>query len=254
MTRLGFVGTGTITAHVLRGLKASDLSDWPVLLSPRNAGVAAELAASLPGVTVAADNQAVVDGSDLVVLAVRPQVAEAVVGPLRFRPGQRIISLIAGLPIATIRDWTGVAQVTRAIPLPFVEDRRDATPVFPPDPEAMALFDALGRALPVHDAGAFDVYAASSALMGTYFGVVEEAARWAEDKGLPEADARAYLASLFSNLGEVLRHSTASLPDLRDAHSTKGGLNEQVFAEFVAHGGAAALAAGLDSVLARLRR
>lgn len=251
--RLGFLGTGTITAHMVRGLKGSALADWPVLLSPRNAETAAALAASLPGVTVAADNQAVIDGSDLVILAVRPQVAEAVIRPLRFRTDLPLISLIAGLPIATIRDWTGAATVTRAIPLPFVESRRDAIPVFPPEPQAMALFGALGRALPVHDLQAFDAYATTSALMGTYFGLVEAALDWAGAQGLPQADARAYLSSLFGNLGEVLRESPASPTELRVGHSTRGGLNEQVHAEFVKAGGAAALRAGLDSVLARLR-
>ena len=31
---LGFLGTGTITAAIVRGLKASALRDWPVMLSP----------------------------------------------------------------------------------------------------------------------------------------------------------------------------------------------------------------------------
>ena len=48
--RLGFIGTGTITAHMVRGLKASGLADWPIVVSPRGALVAAELAL-LPGVT-----------------------------------------------------------------------------------------------------------------------------------------------------------------------------------------------------------
>lgn len=253
MTRLGFIGTGTITAALLRGLKTSPLAEWPVLLSPRNAGIAADLAGSLSGVTVAADNQAVIDGSDLVILAVRPQVAEAVLKPLTFRPDQSIVSLIAGLPIATLSNWTGVARITRAVPLPFVEQRRDAIPVFPPDPQTMALFNAVGRALPVSDAKAFDVYAAASALMGTYFGIVEEAARWAVAEGLPPDDARAYLASLFSNLGEVLRTSPDPLADLRVAHSTRGGLNEQVHTQFAAQGGTDALAHALTSVLNRLR-
>ncbi len=138
MQRLGFIGTGTITAAMVRGLKTSDLRDWPILLSPRNADVAAALAASLPGVSVAADNQAVIDGSDIVVLAVLPQTAESIIRPLRFQPHQRIISLVAGLDIAVLRGWTAVDRVTRAIPMPFVEQRCGVTPILPPDEEAAA--------------------------------------------------------------------------------------------------------------------
>ena len=238
---------------MVRGLKASPLASWPLLLSPRNADLAAALCASLPGVRVATDNQAVIDAVERVILAVRPQVAEAVLRPLAIAPDKLVISLIAGLPIEAVTSWTGASRVCRAVPLPFVERCRDVIPVFPPEPEALELFNALGRALPVADLAAFEIYSASSALMGTYFGILETAEAWAVAEGLPQADARAYLSGLFGNLGDVLRGSTEPLHGLRVAHSTQGGLNEQVFARFSDAGGGAALAKALGSVLDRLR-
>ncbi|MBI1173512.1 pyrroline-5-carboxylate reductase [bacterium] len=252
MPALGFIGTGTISAAIVRGLKGSPLADWPVLLSPRNAAVAGALV-RLPGVTVASDNQAVIDGCDILILAVRPQVAEAVLRPLAISADQTVISLIAGLPIEAIRSWTGAGRVCRAVPLPFVEERRDVIPVFPPDPMALALFSALGQALPVADLATFEIYCAGSALMGTYFGILEIAEAWAVAQGLSPADARAYLSGLFGNLGEVLRKSQSPLHELRIAHSTQGGLNEQVFARFTEAGGDVALADALSGVLARIR-
>ena len=71
MVRLGFIGTGTIVAAMVRGLKGSALQDWPVVLSPRNAEVGRRLADELSGVAVAASNQAVIDAADIVILAVR---------------------------------------------------------------------------------------------------------------------------------------------------------------------------------------
>lgn len=253
MTTLGFIGTGAITAAMVRGLKASPLQDWPVLLSPRNAETAAGLAKAFGGVTVAASNQAVVDGADLLVLAVRPQVAEAVLRDLRLRPGQKAISLIAGLDHDRIRDWTGAASVCRAIPMPFVAERRDVTPVYPPDPDALAVFDALGRALPVADRRDFDTLGAVSALMGTYFGFAEIATDWATAQGLPAADSAGYVTQLFENLGRVLHRRTTELHDLRAEHSTRGGLNEQVFADFRDQGGPKILTRALDRVLDRIR-
>jgi pyrroline-5-carboxylate reductase len=127
---LGFVGTGTMAAAMVEGLAGDD-----ILVSPRGAGIAADLAARFPGVTIAASNQAVVDGSDMVILSVRPQIAEEVIRALRFRPGQKVLSLIAATRIDRIRDWAGVEiAVTRAIPLPFVATRQCVTPIFPPDP------------------------------------------------------------------------------------------------------------------------
>lgn len=252
MVRLGFIGTGTIVAAMVRGLKGSALQDWPVVLSPRNAEVGRRLADELSGVAVAASNQAVIDAADIVILAVRPQVAEAALGGLSIRAEQQVISLIAATPASRIAEWTGATQVCRAIPLPFVEQRCDVTPVFPPSPIALHLFNALGRALPVQDQASFDLYAALSAMMGTYFGLLEGAASWAEQHGLPAVDARLYLAGLFHNLGLVARHSPEGFADLRADHSTPGDLNEQVFTDFGRDGGMAALKAALDGVLRRI--
>lgn len=249
--RLGFIGTGTITAHMVRGLKSSALADWPVLLSPRNAETAAELA-TLPGVTIAPDNQAVVDGAELLILAVRPQVAEAVLRPLRFTEAP-ILSLIAGLKAETFAGWTGKPGLVRAIPLPFVETRQGVTPVFPPDPTTETIFNALGQAIPCKTLREYDTYAAASALMGSYFGILEQAQSWMQTQGLNPDAASAYLRGLFGSLGDVARSNTAPMEELRAAHSTKGGLNELVYRRFAEEGGPPALIAGLTAALDRLQ-
>ncbi|WP_426034639.1 pyrroline-5-carboxylate reductase [Cypionkella sp. TWP1-2-1b2] len=250
--RLGFIGTGTITAHMVRGLKASALADWPIVLSARNEAVAAALAL-LPGVTVAARNQAVVEACDLLILAVRPQVAKAVIGRLVIPPSRPVISLIAGLHIATVADWTGAQDICRAIPLPFVERHQGVTPVFPPQPAAMQIFAALGTALPVDDLAAYDAYAAASALMGSYFGLLETAAGWMVAQGHSAPDAAQYLRGLFGSLGDVLREKPVSFEQLREDHSTKGGLNEMIFYRFVQGGGSDAMQAALTAAFRRVQ-
>lgn len=247
MVRLGFVGTGTIAAAMVEGLGGG------AVLSPRGEVVAADLARRFPGVTVAADNQAVVDQCDVVVLSVRPQVAKDVVCNLRFRPDQKVLSLVAATQIETIRDWIGLdLPVIRAIPLPFVASRRGVTPIFPPDAEIAALFDRLGQAIECRTIEEFDLLAVGSALMGSYFGILETAQEWLVGQGLPEPASRAYLAGLFANLGAVAENG-APFADLRQEYSTIGGLNEQVFRVFGEAGGAQALRTALDQVLARVR-
>ena len=245
MQKLGFIGTGTITAAIVRGLKASELKAWPVILSPRNPDIAAALAGSLPGVEIAGSNQDVVDQADTIFLAVRPQDAEPVIRALAFRPGQRIISLIAALDIAAIINWTGVSRVIRAIPLTFVEDRVGVTPIMPPDDMTATIFKATGGCIEISDPVAFDGYAAASALMGTYFGIIEKAQEWLVTNGLKADDSERYLRNLFGSLGDVLRAKPLPLSELRAAHSTRGGLNELAFNRFSQGGGGTALASGL---------
>jgi pyrroline-5-carboxylate reductase len=249
--RLGFIGTGVITAHIVRGLKGSELADWQVILSPRNEAIAVELA-GLPGVSVAADNQVVIDGADAVVLAVRPQVAAEVIRPLRFDPARPVISLIAATSLEDLGAWTGAREICRAIPLPSVEARTCVTPVFPANPLAMQVFDALGQALAVQDLSAFDAYATGSAVMATWFGMAETAAGWMVDNGIPPADAETYMRGLFADLGVTVRDKTRSLETLRHDHATKGGLNEQIWRVFGEKDGPQALQAGMSSVMARI--
>ena len=73
--RLGFIGTGDITRAMVRGLAGQG---HQILISPRNATIAATLAAEVPGVSIAS-NEEVVAGSDVVFLCLLARVAVDVV-------------------------------------------------------------------------------------------------------------------------------------------------------------------------------
>ena len=94
MNSIGFIGTGHIAAPMVRFL--SDRGH-EVTVSNRNADVAAQLNQS-HGVSVA-DNQSVVDTSDIVFLCVRPHIVEDVLTSIDFRPDQQIISVMAGISL-----------------------------------------------------------------------------------------------------------------------------------------------------------
>jgi pyrroline-5-carboxylate reductase len=253
--RLGFVGSGTITEAIVTGALGSGLEITAIWLSPRNAAVAARLAAASPLVHVATDNQQVVDESDMLFLAIRPQVAEAVLRDLQFRADQHVVSLIAATDRQTLTDWIGQSlRLTRAIPLPFVAERQGVTAIFPPDAEVAAFFDALGSAIEAKSEEDYQLLGVASALMGTFYGILDVSSRWLEAHGMPYGQAQNYLAPLFASLAETAaRPQAPNLDVLRAEFSTKGGLNEQVFVDFVAKGGETALTEALDGVLARVR-
>ena len=253
----GFIGTGTITEAIITGMMKSPLAHEKIILSPRSQAVARALAERHPNVRVADGNQAVVDAADVLVLAVRPQIAEAVMAPLTIPATTKIISVIAATSHATLAQWTGheAHGIVRAIPLPFVAEREGVTAVFPADPQAERLFNAVGVAAVCKSQEEFDLFAVASALMGTYFGLLERLSQWLTDNGMSGPAARGVLAPLFGSLAKVAQASeTASFHDLRLAHSTRGGLNEQVFSDFEALGGSAALFNALDRVLVRARQ
>lgn len=253
----GFIGTGTITEAIVAGMMASPLDIAKIVVSPRNAEVAARLAARFAKVEVAVGNQAVADSADVLFLAVRPQVAEAVLKEISVPPGRKIISLIAATDHDALAAWIGhqAQPLVRAIPLPFVADRDGVTAIFPPDDGARTIFDALGTAVACETQGEFDLLAAASAMMGTYFGILERATEWLAGRGMDETKARSYLVPLFGSLARVAAHAPeASFTMLRQEFSTRGGLNEQVFSDFDKNGGSRALTDALSRVLERIRK
>lgn len=253
--KIGFIGTGTITDAMVRGLLAAPAAVPQIMVSSRNAATAARLAADFPAVLVSGDNQTIVDGCDTVVLAIRPQIAEEVVRPLRFRDGQAVISVVAATGRPTLFDWIGAdVRLTQAVPLPFVSRRKGVTAVYPPDRETAAIFDVLGNAVECETKEEYDLLAAVSALMATYFDIMQRATDWLAGNGLPEEKARAYLAPLFAELAQTAAAAgpDVAFRDLSREFATRGGLNEQALGDFEQHGGMDALTRALDRVLERI--
>jgi len=252
--RLGFVGAGTIARAIVEGVMSSSLRPESIVISRRNEDIAQQLAAKYEQVHIGSTNQAVVDDSDMVFIAVRPQVVERVLHELTFRQGQHVVSLVATLSAEKLRGWLGEGVcITQAVPLPFVENRQSVTAVFPPNVEVMSFFDALGTAVAVHSKAEFDLMGVASALMGLYFGLMEGVTDWLSDKGLPPEISRHYVVSLFASLSETAtKSSDEPLSALRREYSTLGGINEQLFHDFSEMGGLVALKAALEKIHQRI--
>lgn len=251
---LGFVGTGTITAAIVRGLQRAG-DDRPIVLSPRNAKLAAELAADCSNVQIAASNQAVLDQCDTVFIAVTPQVIAEVMADLRFEPRHRVISLVATVSMRRLSELVEPAgRLRRAVPLPFVEAGLGGTLLYPADSEIAALFDRLGRAITLASEDDIDVLTVASATMSAYFATMANIDQWLVDKGIPPAQSRAYLAQL----GVGLAASAADNPEVSYAqlvhdYATTGGLNEQLSRHLDKTGAQQSYGEGLDALFARVK-
>ena len=249
----GVIGVGSIAAAIVVGLCEGVDVPPQVLLSPRSADTAAGLAARFASVSVAADNQAVVDGSDIVIVAVLPQQIEPVLADLAFEERHVVVSVVAGVDLDRLRTWVAPAsRVARSVPLPAVAGRDGFTPVYPPLPEAIALFERLGRALPVEDLASYEALTVSSATVAAHFAFLGAIADWLVARGLDPAAARGYVAATFVGATESLRGSDVDFDELIAEVATPGGLNEQ-FARHLREAGALdAVEAGMDGVLTRL--
>ncbi|MGB7389842.1 pyrroline-5-carboxylate reductase [Marinomonas sp.] len=251
--KIGFIGTGVISDAIVRGLMKSD-TEMSFLLSRRSASLSERLANEFSNVEVVDDNQAIIDASDVVVLAVRPQVAEAVLAGLTIPPEKQVISLIATLTHETLRSWFGTeVSICRAIPLPFVADQLGITAIYPDQAAAKTLFTLLGTVVAATSQVEFDRYGIASATMGLYFETVSTLSEWIIKEGVPESHSQLYFSALLHGLNQTaLKQNETSFRDQVAAHSTPGGLNEQAVSVFKQQGGPKALVCALESIKARI--
>ena len=204
--KLGFIGSGAIASAIITGLSSDQTDRPPILLLPRNADISAQLASRFSNVRVAATNQAVLEGSDVVMLTVRPQIARDALSELRFRRDRHVISLIATLSLETVSALIAPARrITRAVPLPSVAYRRGPTPIYPPDRRVADLFGALGGAIEVRTAGEFDTFCTATVSIASYFTFAETVASWLARHDVPAAEARRYVAGVFQGSAETTR-------------------------------------------------
>lgn len=219
--RLGFLGTGEITAAMVRGLKGQG---HDVLVSPRNATVAASLASEVPGVSIA-PNEAVVAQSDVVFLCLLARVARDVLPALPFRADHAVISVMVDAPLSDLRALCAPAtDIAITIPLPPIAVGGCPLPVYPASPSLDALFGARNLILPQPSEAALNAHLGASALCSPILDQLLAATQWLAAHTGNAARAEAYIAAMIrAYLPE--RAQEGDLATALKKLSTEGGLN-----------------------------
>ncbi|MHB8270661.1 NAD(P)-binding domain-containing protein [Bradyrhizobium sp.] len=252
--RLGFIGTGAITEAMVRGLCGPGRYHNPIFITERTKNRSLLLASTFQNVITISSAQTVIDRSDLVILAVRPDQVRELTSSLRFRPEHRVISLIAGLKLDSLRSMLAPATALhRAIPMLPIESGLGPIPLYPPDDVLEALLGRVGRPILVENEDEFHVIACGSALMATFFEFIATTALWLQQHDVPPKEAARYATSLFHALSAMtLDKDSGSLQDMSVECLTKGGLNEQVLLQLRQRDWFTSLHDVLGGVLTRL--
>jgi pyrroline-5-carboxylate reductase len=114
--KLGIIGGGVMGEALLSRLidRQIYLPDQVLVSDPQV--LRRDFLVSQYQVKVTADNQAVVDFADVLLLAIKPQVFDAVVKPLSGRADQLVVSILAGVPILRLEAAFAEQPVVRAMP------------------------------------------------------------------------------------------------------------------------------------------
>jgi pyrroline-5-carboxylate reductase len=225
---LGFIGTGNIVSDVIIGISKSKIKYKKIIISPRNKKKAIYLKKYFKKVTIAKNNQEVIDKTDWVFLGVLPKVGEAILPKLRFRNKQIIVSFMSTTNYTKLKKLIKTKSVIiRAIPMPPIRMGKGPVAIFPPNKKVKGFFDKIGTTIEIKNEKLSKNFWAISGTMASFYELLNILSKWLIRKKTNKLDSQKYVTLLYSALAELaLLNSSKPLKNLVN-EQTPGGLNWQ---------------------------
>ena len=254
--KLGFIGTGKIASSVITGVCNSKISFNKILISPRNRSIAQKLKRKFRKVSIAKNNQEIVNSCNWVFLAVTPKVGKKIIPSLKFRSNQKVISFIATINLAQLKKAIGKkVKIIRAIPLPPISLKKGPVPICPPDKQIKSFFNKLGTTVEIKNEKSSKNFWATSGMMAPFYELLKVLSDWLVKRGIKRNEAQKYITSLFVALSEdSVMNSKKDLKYLVNDSQTSKGLNEQAVKQLRKAGFYRSLEKSLNSILKRLNK
>ncbi len=249
---IGIIGVGHLAGYIVAGLMGTE-SPPRVLLSPRGAANAARLSEKY-GLDVAESNDAVVDGSDVVLLVTRPDDLLTAVSNLPWREGQTAISLAAGVALSGLQNGIAPATAVRTLPITAAKIHESPTCLFPENAAARALFEQLGSVHVFDDEETYDLASIQGVVFSVFHAGIQSIAGWMEESGLDKDTARELAArALRATGGMVLAHPENDFDSMVAEYATDGTLTLAALQELRKNGGLSGWPEALTAALNRNR-
>ena len=178
------VGSGVMAEAIIAGVLRGRLVEPSQIVASHPRAERREQLTAIYGIRSVAANGEAVDGADVVILAIKPQMLGRVGRDIRphLRPGQLVLSVLAGATTRALIGALGHGQVVRSMPNTPARLGKGmtvwyATPEVSPEQraQAAALLGALGAELEVDDEKLVAMATAVSGTGPTYVFLVMEA-------------------------------------------------------------------------------
>lgn len=234
---LTFLGGGNMGRALIGGLLRRGTRPEQISVGDSSQAARESLAADF-GVQASPDNSAALAAATVVVVAVKPQIAGAVLTPLqpllqKTRP--LIISVAAGIRVSALSSWCGAdVPIVRAMPNRPALVGAGATGLYAPQnmPEplralAERVMQAAGEVVWVATEDDLDIVTALSGSGPAYFFLLAELlTRGAIDLGLEAGAARRLAIATLHGAGQLAQAGDGDLARMRAEVTSKGGTTE----------------------------
>jgi pyrroline-5-carboxylate reductase len=261
--KVAILGSGNMGEALVKGLlRAGKVPPESLLCTDERAERREELHKRY-GVQVSGDNRAAVEGADIVVLAVKPQVMDAVLEAIAPAVDARklIISIAAGVPIAAIARKLGAGvRIIRTMPNTPALVGAGATALArgPHATEqdleqALSLFEAVGVAVVVEEHHLDAVTGLSGSGPAFVFMAIEALADGGVKVGLARPIAMALAAQAVMGSAKLVLETGEHPGRLKDQVTSPGGTSIAGVHALEQHGFRAALIAAVEAATKRSR-
>ncbi len=251
--KLGFIGTGNIVSDVVTGISKSKIDYKQIIISPRNKKKALNLKRKLKKISIAKNNQEVIDNSDWIFLGVLPKIGEKILPNLKFKKKQIVISFMSTPNYSRLKKLIKKNLIiVRAIPMPPIRLGKGPVAIFPPNKKVKNFFNKIGTTIEVKNEKLSKNFWTISGTMASFYELMNILSSWLIKKKINKLDAQKYVTLLYSALAELaVSNSSKPLKNLVD-EQTPGGLNWQGVNELRKSGYYKSLEKSLKNIYKRL--
>lgn len=229
--KIGIIGAGNMGQAIIKALIDSNtVLPTAITVSNRTTGKL-EKVKKLYGVNTVTSNEALIEDSDVIIIAVKPQDLAAALEPARASFGAEhiVISLAAGVDIRGLRRHIPEGHLTRVML---------NTPVFICkgvigycsqnalyEKLIENLFSPMGKVVKLEEGDTFEAFTvASSSGTGFIFELMSYWQEWIEEHGIEPEVARSIVVQTFLGTAALAENSTESLEDLQNKVVSKKGM------------------------------
>lgn len=237
MNKIGFIGGGNMAESLIGGLLASGRSTQDLLVSDPDDQRRAHLAGQY-GISVISDNDELVARSDLVLMAVKPQVLRDIALSISQAVQSKrpvMVSIAAGVRVEDLDRWLGGnLAIVRVMPNTPALVRAGAAGLFA-NPrvseslrnEAESILRAVGTTVWLQDEDLMDVVTAlSGSGPAFFFRVIEALEKAASNEGLPADTSRLLAIETALGAAKLALEADEPVTELRRKVTSPGGTTE----------------------------
>ncbi len=220
---IGVIGTGHFASYFIAALRRGGYGGR-ILLSPHSRSKA-ETIAREQDCEVAEDDLQLLANADWVLIAVRPEQLERALAKLVFRPDHLLLSAVAGVSVAEMRQHLGNSTtVVRIMPSSYIEAMPDGLiPLFPEMSEVQRVLTRAGRVVAFKTERDFDLSTVGACLSGWIYHFMGSLAGWFVERGLTPDEARCMVVGNIAGAVALAKACPGqSLSDISNRIATEG--------------------------------